>query len=278
MPRPKSISISLCQIVDDDDRFSHRSRGLSRTHCDTLLRSLMSRVNLDPMWVWDEVDNSGIPTGKLILMDGRHRLAALKAKMQANVRKGHDPQWGKIMIKTEWFGIYDHPPLRSRYEGVMQSWDTASVPGDANDYSVCTTWGFLGERIELLDFKRGKYGMLELQIVAGQLAEKWNPNLIVIEATHSGFALIQHLRSKGVRGVRSSTPKHTKEECMAARTPLLASGNVCLPRNAPWRDAFLDECAAFPNGKHDDQVDTLPQMLMAVLQCPGELRHLSRYR
>ncbi len=41
------------------------------------------------------------------------------------------------------------------------------------------------------------------------------------------------------------------------------SGNVYLPHPAiaPWVDGFIDECASFPNGKHDDQVDQMTQAL-----------------
>lgn len=185
---------------------------------------------------------------------------------------------GGNLIKAEWFGTYKDTPSRSGYEGVMQSWDTASVPGDSNDYSVCTTWGFSGQNIDLLDVHRGRYGMPELIVTAKQLQQKWKPDLTVIEASHSGHALVQSLESAGVRGVRAMTPKHTKEERMAARTPVLASGAVRLPVKAPWLESFLAECSVFPNGKHDDQVDTLSQMLAAVARRPGELRFLSRYR
>lgn len=185
---------------------------------------------------------------------------------------------GGNLIKVEWFGTYEDAPRRSNYEGVMQSWDTASVPGDSNDYSVCTTWGFIGKFIDLLDVRRGRYGMPELVVTAKQLMQKWKPDLVVIEASHSGYALSQSLESAGRKGVRPFTPKYTKEERMAARTPVLASGVVRLPAQAPWRESFLSECTVFPNAKYDDQVDTLSQMLRAVAFQPGELRFLSRYK
>jgi predicted phage terminase large subunit-like protein len=34
------------------------------------------------------------------------------------------------------------------------------------------------------------------------------------------------------------------------------------PANRPWVDAFIEECAAFPNGAHDDQVDAMTQALL----------------
>ena len=75
MPRPKRTSLRLDNITDDD-RFSHRSGRISQTHVDTLSRTLRGKRKLDPIWVWREVTASGEATGALVLMDGRHRLAA----------------------------------------------------------------------------------------------------------------------------------------------------------------------------------------------------------
>ena len=39
------------------------------------------------------------------------------------------------------------------------------------------------------------------------------------------------------------------------------SGRVLLPRQAPWLGEFLNELLAFPNSRHDDQVDSVTQFL-----------------
>jgi hypothetical protein len=36
---------------------------------------------------------------------------------------------------------------------------------------------------------------------------------------------------------------------------------VYLPKQADWLDSFLLELLAFPNGRHDDQVDSVSQFL-----------------
>jgi hypothetical protein len=77
MPRPKRTTLRLDDITDDD-RFNHRSGRISQTHVDTLSRTLRGKRKLDPIWVWREVNTNGQATGALILMDGRHRLAAYK--------------------------------------------------------------------------------------------------------------------------------------------------------------------------------------------------------
>jgi len=38
-------------------------------------------------------------------------------------------------------------------------------------------------------------------------------------------------------------------------------GFVSIPQNAPWLAEYLHEMTVFPNGKHDDQVDSTAQFL-----------------
>ena len=66
-------------------------------------------------------------------------------------------------------------------------------------------------------------------------------------------------------------PRHPSVNPRAARWrasprsgPLIETGNVYLPHPllAPWVKAFIEECAAFPNGAHDNQVDAMTQSLL----------------
>jgi phage terminase large subunit-like protein len=48
---------------------------------------------------------------------------------------------------------------------------------------------------------------------------------------------------------------------MMAVSPLIESAKVCVPKEAPWLATFQHELVTFPNGKHDDQVDSMSQFL-----------------
>jgi predicted phage terminase large subunit-like protein len=48
---------------------------------------------------------------------------------------------------------------------------------------------------------------------------------------------------------------------MVAQSAKIEAGHVLLPQEAAWLDAFLLELLAFPNGRHDDQVDSVSQFL-----------------
>ena len=52
----------------------------------------------------------------------------------------------------------------------------------------------------------------------------------------------------------------------AVVSPQIEAGNVYLPDPgvAPWITGFIEECAAFPNGAYDDQVDAMSQALVRL--------------
>jgi hypothetical protein len=43
------------------------------------------------------------------------------------------------LIRRDWFRFYDALPVQPN-KRIGQSWDIATMTGDTNDYSVCTTW------------------------------------------------------------------------------------------------------------------------------------------
>ena len=48
---------------------------------------------------------------------------------------------------------------------------------------------------------------------------------------------------------------------MLRHEAVFESGNIWLPKEAPWLADFQSELLAFPNGKYDDQVDALLPLL-----------------
>ena len=78
----------------------------------------------------------------------------------------------------------------------------------------------------------------------------------------NGSAVIQSLRHE-IPGLVAVVPDGGKVARAQAVSPQVESGNVYLPHPAiaPWVEAFVEECATFPNGKCDDQVDQMSQAL-----------------
>jgi predicted phage terminase large subunit-like protein len=96
------------------------------------------------------------------------------------------------------------------------------------------------------------------------LAEEHGCSRVLIEDAGPGMNLLQDLRHSLARGTLRPIgirPEGGKLERMASQTAKIEAGHVHLPENAPWLGEFLSELLAFPNGRHDDQVDSVSQFL-----------------
>ncbi|MHC5035034.1 MAG: phage terminase large subunit, partial [Planctomycetota bacterium] len=151
-----------------------------------------------------------------------------------------------------WFKRYDDQLPREQYEAVVQSWDTAMVPGEGNDYSVCTTWGILGERLYLLDIFREQLNYPDLRRAVVELKGAFQVTMAIVEAAGSGISLYQDLSNTDERWIFSLKPDGDKVSRMAHQSAKIEAGMVYLPEKAPWLAAFESELAAFPNSKYDD--------------------------
>ena len=73
------------------------------------------------------------------------------------------------LIKREWFRYYDVPPQKEACDRIVQSWDTAAMTGQANDYSVCTTWQKIKKDYYLIHVFRARLQYPDLRrMVASQ--------------------------------------------------------------------------------------------------------------
>lgn len=172
-------------------------------------------------------------------------------------------------IRPEWFPSFD-PQRPPEFVRKVQSWDTAAKDGERNDYSACTTVGETKDRTYyVLDVYRGRLKFPELKRKVRELAELHEVSTVLIEDTSSGIQLIQEMRSEGFARLQAIKPKGSKYQRITARTAMIEAEKVWLPSQAHWRDGLLHEAAMFPNGKHDDQLDSLAQALEWMADCSG---------
>lgn len=168
------------------------------------------------------------------------------------------PPEGNI-VKREWLRTYKEPP--AAFDLTIASWDTASTLSETADYFVGTVWGAKGLDFHLLDRVRGRFEVPELRRQVTGLGRKWRVDQTMIEDTDIGRAIAQDLRrSKACRPILHR-PRFDKEARFLAQSALFESGQVHVPENAPWLAEWLDELLAFPNARHDDQVDSTSQAL-----------------
>ena len=99
-----------------------------------------------------------------------------------------------------------------------------------------------------------------LKAEALRLIDKYRPTEIVIEDAGVGTALAQELHGFG-RTVILEKPISDKESRMAVHSAKFEAKQVFIPESAPWLNDLLPELHSFPNGRHDDQVDSISQAL-----------------
>jgi predicted phage terminase large subunit-like protein len=174
---------------------------------------------------------------------------------------------GGGLVKWSWFRYYDFLPHRMHAEFVVQSWDTAISADKASDWTVCTTWFCMDGKLYLVDVHRAKYEFPDLKAEVFALANQHQVTDVIIEAVGAGHALylqIQHdLRAQPQQrfSLHCTKPKQDKATRLMGESPEIHAGRVYLPPAATWLEEFKRELLNFPNGVHDDQVDSLTQFL-----------------
>ncbi len=161
---------------------------------------------------------------------------------------------GGGMIKEVWFRRFRRDET-SRFDRIVQSWDTANKPSGLSDYSVCTTWGLEGPNFYLLNVLRKKLSYPELRRAVVEQDRLFRPQAIVIEDRASGTQLIQDLIDDGLSHVARFSPDGDKIMRLHAQSAVIENGFVFLPEEAPWLADYLAELTTFPAGRWDDQVE-----------------------
>jgi len=163
------------------------------------------------------------------------------------------------MIKRAWWKYYENMP--TRFDQIIQSWDCTFKESTGSDYVVGQVWGRVGADKYLLDLVRERMDLPSTINEILLMSSKWpKAHAKLIEDKANGPAVMQMLRHK-VAGMVAINPRGSKIARVQAVLPHIESGNVYLPIKESWTKQFIEECSSFPNGKHDDMVDSMTQAL-----------------
>ena len=208
----------------------------------------------------------------------KKELEAIKAeipvsKWEAQYQQNPTSEEGAIIKRDMWkiWEKEDPPPC----EYIIQSWDTAFEKHSRADYSACTTWGVFYHpntngvdvaNIILLDAFKERMEFPDLKKKAHELYKEWEPDSLIIEKKAAGAPLIYELRQIGIP-LSEYTPSKGSDKIarVNAISDLFASGYVWCPEKR-WAEEVMEECASFPNGEHDDIVDSTSQALIRFRQ------------
>lgn len=170
------------------------------------------------------------------------------------------PEEGGI-IKRGWWKYYKQAP--AKFDEVIQSWDCAFKDLSTSDYVVGQVWGRKAADKFLLDQVRAKMDFPVTIAAVRSLSAKWpTARAKLVEDKANGPAVIATLKRE-IPGLIAVEPEGGKVVRARAVSPDIEAGNVYLPDPsiAPWIHDFVEECSAFPNAAHDDQVDAMTQAL-----------------
>ena len=201
----------------------------------------------------------------------------LKVKASLPVQKW-GAQWQQqptaeegAIVKKEWWKVWKKEDI-PEVDYIIQSYDTAFSKKESADYSAITTWGVFrseetgADNIILMDASRGRWNFPELKEKALEENEYWEPDMMIVEAKASGLPLTDELRRAGIP-IMNYTPSKGRDKVTRMHTvaPLFEAGMVWAPEKH-FADEVIDECMAFPNGEHDDYVDSMTMALIRFRQ------------
>ena len=230
---------------------------------------------------WETIDFPAILPSGTPLWPGfwsKEALEALRSelpvsKWEAQYQQNPTSEEGAIIKRDQWQIWDSETPPQVIY--IIQSWDTAFEKNNRADYSACTTWGVfdhpdkignLKANIILLDAFKQRLEFPELKSKAYAAWKEWQPDTLIVEKRAAGAPLIYELRKMGIPMSEYTPGKgNDKISRVNAISDLFASGMVWCPKTR-WAEEVMDELASFPNGDHDDLVDSSSQALMRFRQ------------
>ncbi|MEA5366089.1 phage terminase large subunit [Amycolatopsis sp., V23-08] len=184
------------------------------------------------------------------------------------------------LLKRGWWQFYPAPQAvevdgvmqPAQFDKIIQSWDFTFDDTKSSDFVVGQVWGRRGADVYLLDQVRDRMDFPTTVRAVQAMTTRWpDAHTKLIEKKANGAAVIKQLKSK-VSGIVAITPTESKEARVAAVSDFVEAGNVYVPSLdrddasfVQWSAGFVEECASFPNGSHDDQVDAMSQALARLL-------------
>jgi predicted phage terminase large subunit-like protein len=118
--------------------------------------------------------------------------------------------------------------------------------------------------IYVLDWYRDRIDFPTQVKMVENLAKKWDPLLIGIESNASQQALPQQLKDSTMLPINEVNRTKDKVTRISAGFIHFENGKVFLPENHHELENFVNEYVYFPQGKHDDMLDSMELALQLV--------------
>lgn len=176
------------------------------------------------------------------------------------------------LFQREWFleRLIDDEPPGIRW---VRYWDLAVTEKKTGDFTVGAKVGMMRDGIVVIaDIVRGRWEWPDALKVIAETAKSDGANVQQgIESVGVQKGAYQTLmRDPGLVGI-ALRPIGVQKDKLTRAMPLLARAeakNIALVRGA-WNKPFIDEACAFPETKHDDQVDAVSGAMQMLMKQPS---------
>jgi predicted phage terminase large subunit-like protein len=155
---------------------------------------------------------------------------------------------------------------RSAYELIVHSWDLGATK-NGGDWTVCAKFGLTRDQeerevLDLLEIIRVRIELPDVRELIRNQDRVDKPAVVIIDGVGIGRAIVQEL----AREMRHLLPGNSFDDQNVSSLkvrrfhnamPGMYDGLVRLPTTMQGLETLLAEFAAFPDGRHDDQVDAV---------------------
>lgn len=212
--------------------------------------------------------SSNIYDNKILMEKDPSYLSNLKALSRVDRMRLLGGNWNVVpsagnLFRQEWFELVDAVP--AGYTGVVRFWDRAATkPSEENpdpDYTRgLKLYKYPDGTFVVGDLRTTRNTPGEVEKLIVQTAQHDGPSVKIMCQQDPGSAgkaesehFIRMLRGYHVRTLPFSKDKVTRAKAVSAQ----AEGRNIKLLRASWNQEFLEETENFPDGAHDDIVDTL---------------------
>lgn len=175
--------------------------------------------------------------------------------------QGHPTIMEGNILKKAWWKRYDIKEYENgdlKLDKIVLSVDAAFKDGEKNDYVAMEVLGRYENKFYLLDLVNEHLDFTEtIKRIRLLRMKHYHLGAVYIEDKANGTAIINVLRHE-IPGIIPVEPDASKEARVNAVSFVVEAGNFYVP-NTDWGDKFIEQCAKFPNDKHDDMVDAWSQ-------------------
>ncbi len=186
------------------------------------------------------------------------------------------------LLKKKWFGSITWEQFEEMTKGKPVVWefdaDTAYTANQQNDPSALMASAYIGQTLyirEVAEVWEELPGLL--RFIPAFVLRNGNSyrSTLHVEPKASGKSTVQSLRAiTEINVIEAPSTTDDKLTRVTNCAPFIEAGRVVIIYGEPgksqgWQTPFIDQCAAFPRGAHDDQLDDLTQRIARIQKPAG---------